>query len=1064
MADFKVVGKLIIDDNNQLKVVGNSAKKTAKEVDKVGKSAHTADRQLKGAAQASSNASKNFSKMSQGISGGLVPAYATLAAQLFALGAVFRSLQEASDFRVLNEGMKAYAATTGTMVNSLAKNLQKATGFQIDFRNAAQQSQIMLAAGFGQEQMSRLAKAAKGASTALGRDFEDSLNRLVRGVTKAEPELLDELGIILRLEPATKKYALRINKTAKDLTTFEKSQAVLNEVLEQAESKYGAVADAVPVNQFNQLIATFRDLKDQAMLFITPLAEALGGFFSNNISSAVAALALFVRGILKAVIPSIDQLNDRIENSFIGRMGAGTKAAFGDAKSAFAGIGEGLQQTKTARADLRGQAKGLTSAAAQKSTSIQALQQGKNLSRQQAAGLKTALKNAEAQYKKHGKIVTGIFAGEDIKRVKSFKRSLKVMQSEASQTSKVITGTFKVMSSSLKGIFLGIGAGFKGLMVGMTKVAKFGAAAINRAFSLIAFIGIFTLAADALGSFKTNMDNITKGAGKFVKFLGEMAQKLHEMIESIPFVGKILGFTMKPIEMLGKGLVKGGEEIVKYGESLEGVTNVNRRIKKTSEDFKELSERVTDTASEVQDFFKSMELQEARTGSGASLRQTEAMISSSGVDAIFKDYRDLMSASLGQGPGFANPEDITKLEATLFGPEGLITKLATIDDTFAKILKNKDTMSIDSIFEMILGRTGTAGATTAAFNTLNSTLDAFEGKFSTIFNKSDPMEDLIKQVDALGDTIEQTEEETLGTIYKRLFGDPAKGMTPEQMKEKVDGIFESIKGIQNLRNQASAGLLQTQADSARVGGRSDAASRFEQQRIKQEEFRFNIQNQTATVREKELAFQQNATEANKKALEDEQKKLQILNLQSTEYNRSVSVIGRIQDTFSKGIEDMFVKIAEGSMSAKEAFKSLATLVLQEMAKIAAMKMAASVTGFLGFANGGIMPVRGMASGGYTSVGTKRFGTGGIATQPTIMVGEGKYNEAVVPLPDGRTIPVEMTGSGAGTNNVVINVDASGNGGATGDGERGKQLGVAIQAAVMETIQREKRPGGVLSGN
>ena len=289
-------------------------------------------------------------------------------------------------------------------------------------------------------------------------------------------------------------------------------------------------------------------------------------------------------------------------------------------------------------------------------------------------------------------------------------------------------------------------------------------------------------------------------------------------------------------------------------------------------------------------------------------------------------------------------------------------------------------------------------------------------------------------------------------------------MTPEQMKEKVDGIFESIKGIQNLRNQASAGLLQTQADSARVGGRSDAASRFEQQRIKQEEFRFNIQNQTATVREKELAFQQNATEANKKALEDEQKKLQILNLQSTEYNRSVSVIGRIQDTFSKGIEDMFVKIAEGSMSAKEAFKSLATLVLQEMAKIAAMKMAASVTGFLGFANGGIMPVRGMASGGYTSVGTKRFGTGGIATQPTIMVGEGKYNEAVVPLPDGRTIPVEMTGSGAGTNNVVINVDASGNGGATGDGERGKQLGVAIQAAVMETIQREKRPGGVLSGN
>ena len=105
----------------------------------------------------------------------------------------------------------------------------------------------------------------------------------------------------------------------------------------------------------------------------------------------------------------------------------------------------------------------------------------------------------------------------------------------------------------------------------------------------------------------------------------------------------------------------------------------------------------------------------------------------------------------------------------------------------------------------------------------------------------------------------------------------------------------------------------------------------------------------------------------------------------------------------------------------------------------------------------------MAGGGYTSVGQKRFGTGGIATQPTIMVGEGRYNEAVVPLPDGRTIPVEMTGSGAGTNNVVINVDAGGNASSTGDAGQSQALGMAIQAAVMETIQREKRPGGVLGG-
>jgi hypothetical protein len=107
------------------------------------------------------------------------------------------------------------------------------------------------------------------------------------------------------------------------------------------------------------------------------------------------------------------------------------------------------------------------------------------------------------------------------------------------------------------------------------------------------------------------------------------------------------------------------------------------------------------------------------------------------------------------------------------------------------------------------------------------------------------------------------------------------------------------------------------------------------------------------------------------------------------------------------------------------------------------------------AEGGIIP---MAKGGIIT----GYASGGIATEPTYLVGEGKHNEAVVPLPDGRSIPVNMNGGG-GTNNVTINVDAGGSTNSTGSGEQGKALGMAIQAAVMETLQREKRPGGVLGG-
>jgi tape measure domain-containing protein len=47
-------------------------------------------------------------------------------------------------------------------------------------------------------------------------------------------------------------------------------------------------------------------------------------------------------------------------------------------------------------------------------------------------------------------------------------------------------------------------------------------------------------------------------------------------------------------------------------------------------------------------------------------------------------------------------------------------------------------------------------------------------------------------------------------------------------------------------------------------------------------------------------------------------------------------------------------------------------------------------------------------------GAFRFANGGLVTGPTLgLVGEGKYNEAIVPLPDGRSIPVQMKGASGG---------------------------------------------------
>ena len=60
-------------------------------------------------------------------------------------------------------------------------------------------------------------------------------------MSKLEPELLDELGIFTRIEPAAEAYAASIGKVASSLTAFEKRQAFANAAITEGNNKFGDV-------------------------------------------------------------------------------------------------------------------------------------------------------------------------------------------------------------------------------------------------------------------------------------------------------------------------------------------------------------------------------------------------------------------------------------------------------------------------------------------------------------------------------------------------------------------------------------------------------------------------------------------------------------------------------------------------------------------------------------------------------------------------------------------------------------------------------------------------------
>ena len=164
----------------------------------------------------------------------------------------------------------------------------------------------------------------------------------------------------------------------------------------------------------------------------------------------------------------------------------------------------------------------------------------------------------------------------------------------------------------------------------------------------------------------------------------------------------------------------------------------------------------------------------------------------------------------------------------------------------------------------------------------------------------------------------------------------------------------------------------------------------------------------------------------------------------------------------------FSGILQGTTSLQEGLgnaftnigKMFADMVAQMIVKWA-MLQALKGLGLPGAANGAIVNASG---GGGMPTYVPGFANGGVIKGPTLaMVGEGRFNEAVVPLPNGKAIPVDMGGS-AGNNiatNITVNVN-NGQASSKTSGSQGNDLARNLEGAVKQVIMREMQPGGMIS--
>ena len=317
-----------------------------------------------------------------------------------------------------------------------------------------------------------------------------------------------------------------------------------------------------------------------------------------------------------------------------------------------------------------------------------------------------------------------------------------------------------------------------------------------------------------------------------------------------------------------------------------------------------------------------------------------------------------------------------------------------------------------------------------------------------------------------------------GDTLEGLTGDNAKQMaavlgmseadfrklTKQQAMDKFSGIGTSLLADQSKLTKGPQERAKALSEAQRTG------LGFVKQQAQ-------VTKQIGDIDHKilEMEHQKNlAKAANTKLTKDELDKIEsttaALQAQKLTIQRNMSDIGKIGNalgsSLEQGLGSALTGLIQGTMTVKEAFASMAQTMINAVVKVVAEMMAVKMikglfggTGFGDFLgitarNGGVFSA-GKDVTGYSAGGVARGSTQGY---PAVLHG----TEAVVPLPNGRSIPVDMKSAGQ-QNNVVVNVSTDGKTSVeSSNGMNGENLGRAVAAAVQKELQNQKRSGGILS--
>lgn len=277
-----------------------------------------------------------FEKGAASVAGGLgklALSVGTVTTAIELMVGAFNFAKEGSQLQRLADAGAEIARQYGGNMDLIIEKVKAAsmnTVSEMDIIRSANKA-MMLGLGADADQLANLMEIAAFRGRAMGVSTTQAFDDIVRGVGRASPLILDNLGIVVKLGEVNEEYAKSVGKTVQELSAAEKKQALLNSVLKTGNKLLDEAGGLVEDNatQYERLTARQQDyidgVKQSFNEAITPSIEAFLDLSEamDKVEESTGRTDQRSRLYLGAMQQQIDkenELKDRVNDTTTARM------------------------------------------------------------------------------------------------------------------------------------------------------------------------------------------------------------------------------------------------------------------------------------------------------------------------------------------------------------------------------------------------------------------------------------------------------------------------------------------------------------------------------------------------------------------------------------------------------------------------------------------------------------------------------------------------------------------------------------------------------------------------